>query len=78
MSEILQAANHTRERITYVFGLKWLNSYYPIQRKHTLGLGLRVMFMLESRALDKGRPGRPWTSLASDCTWCRTVNGHKL
>ena len=23
----------------------------------------------------KGRPGRPWTPLVSDCKWCRTVNG---
>ena len=25
----------------------------------------------------KGRPGRPWTPLVSDCKWCRTLNGHE-
>ena len=29
-------------------------------------------------AYRKGRPGRPWTSLVSDCKWCRTVNIHKI
>ena len=28
-------------------------------------------------AYGKGRMGRPWTSLMSDCKWCRVVNGHK-
>ena len=31
-----------------------------------------------SGALDRGRPGRTWTPLASDCKWCRTVNGHEI
>ena len=30
-----------------------------------------------SGAYIKGRPGRPWTPLVSDCKWCRTVNGHE-
>ena len=29
-------------------------------------------------ALDKGRPGRPWTSLLSDCKGCRTVNSSEI
>ena len=24
---------------------------------------------------EEERSGRPWTPLASDCKWCRTVNG---
>ena len=33
---------------------------------------------LQPGALDKGRPGRPWTSLLSDCKGCRTVNSSEI
>ena len=36
---------------------------------------LSVILIEHTGAYIKGRPGRPWTPLVSDCKWCRTVNG---
>ena len=38
----------------------------------------RLNYVHTSGELDKGRPGRPWTPLLSDCKLCRTVNGHEI
>ena len=35
-------------------------------------------FPVPAGAYIKGRPGRPWKPLMSDCKWCLTVNAHEI
>ena len=60
----------------------WSNCQLKWRPGSSLSLSMLFSFsffrLQSSGVMEKGRPGRPWTPLVSDCKWCRTVNGVRL